>query len=209
MFTLKGRQDGFRLLLPDDFLIDEVNKKYTPILKQYHSFIAKPIDFLNETIQGVQVLGFQNGTVQQMQPQRGYPTIDQRRVAENDFLYPQSEYNYRAADSPINLLDKTINIMFRHTNGFLNYFIIYENFFYQFSRDMRYKNMPSQFDIEIYNSRGQVYAKLHLYDPIINSMDMLDLTFTQPVASSQNFQVTFKYSNFDFEFINVIDSMNN
>ena len=30
---------------------------------------------------------------------------------------------------------------------------------------------------------------------------MLDLDFTNPVASSQSFRVTYKYSNIDFQFI--------
>ena len=36
-------------------------------------------------------------------------------------------------------------------------------------------------------------------------MDMLDFDFTQPIAQSQTFQVVFKYSNFDFQFINIVD----
>jgi hypothetical protein len=40
-------------------------------------------------------------------------------------------------------------------------------------------------------------------DPVINSIEMLDLNYTQPVAQSQTFKVEFKYSNFDLEFINI------
>ena len=30
---------------------------------------------------------------------------------------------------------------------------------------------------------------------------MLDLTYTEPIANSQTFNVSIKYSNFDFQFI--------
>ena len=33
MFTLKGRQDGFRLLLPKDFIPKPVEEKYAKILQ--------------------------------------------------------------------------------------------------------------------------------------------------------------------------------
>ena len=33
MFSLKGRQDGFRLLLPQEFICDEINDKYAKILQ--------------------------------------------------------------------------------------------------------------------------------------------------------------------------------
>ena len=34
-------------------------------------------------------------------------------------------------------------------------------------------------------------------------MDMLEFDYTQPVAQSQTFNIEFKYSNFDFEFISI------
>ena len=50
MFGLKGRQDGFRLLLPKDFICPEIEEKYTKVLTERRGFYVKPIDFLNETI---------------------------------------------------------------------------------------------------------------------------------------------------------------
>ena len=49
MFTLQGRRDGFKLVLPDNFLVDEIKEKYSFILQKNKHFITRPIDFLNET----------------------------------------------------------------------------------------------------------------------------------------------------------------
>jgi hypothetical protein len=201
MLALKGRQDLFRLLLPKEFLYKDIEEKYTQILKDKKSFITSPIDFINETIQHVDVLGFQNGTYQQMQSRTGIkPMIDPSRQRQNEFLYPATEETYRSENSPISLTDKTFSIQFRHTLGFLNYFIIFENFWYMYSRDMKYSDMMHSIYIDIFNEIGEIYCKIHLIDPIINSMDMLSFDYTQPVASSQNFRVEFKYSDFEFEF---------
>lgn len=202
MFALKGRKDLFRILLPKTFIVPVIEEKYSKILKHRNSFYLTPIDFLNETIQGVQVLGFQNATMQQQQSSRGKrPMMDALRTRENNFEYPSTDYNYRSPVSPIALTDRTVNIIFRHTLGYLNYFMLFENFWYIFSRDMKYKNMLHELNVDIFNEVGEIYSKIVLKDPLIDGMDMLDLTYTEPVANSQTFNVTIKYSNFDFQFI--------
>ena len=204
MLSLKGRQDGFRLLLPKEFIVKEVEEKYSKILNEKLGYFISPIDFVNESIQKVSVLGFQNGTVQQNQTSYGAePTMNPNRVKENSFLYAGSEFNYRNSVSPISLTDRTFNITFRHTLGYLNYFLLFENFWYLFSRDMQYKDMPQKFNVELFNETGSIYSKISLYYPLINSMDMLEFDYTQPVAQSQTFNIEFKYSNFDFEFVDI------
>lgn len=203
MFGLKGRQDGFRLLFPKEFLVPEIEEKYTKILAEKHGYYLTPIDFINESIQKVNVLGFQNATVQQQQSSRGEPTLNDNRVEQNKFLYAATDYNYRNGVSPISLTDRTFNVTFRHSLGYLNYFILFENFWYQFSRDMKYDNLIQQLYIDIMNERGSIYSRIALYYPLINSMDMLDLDYSQPIAQSQTFNIEFKYSNFDFEFIDI------
>ena len=205
MFSLKGRQDGFRLLLPQEFICDEINDKYAQILQNQKSFFTKPIDFLNETIQSVQVLGFSDGTVNQPQPGIGHPLIDPNRVKQNKFLHTATDFTYRSEVNPLQLIDKTLNITFRHTLGFLNYFLLFENFWYLYSRDKQYEDISFTFNIDIINQNGQVYSKIVLYDPIIHGIDMLDLNYTKPVAESQTFTVIFKYSNIDYQFISTND----
>ena len=207
MFGLKGRQDGFRLLLPKDFLCEEIQEKYTKILRQKHSYFYTPIDFVNETIQKVQVLGFNNATIPQQQSTRGdKPMICPERVQQNEFMTPSTEYTDKAADSPIALVDHTLNIEFRHTLGYLNYFMLFENFWYQYTRDRYYKELPRQFNVDILDEIGSIYSRIVLYDPLVNGMDMLDFDYTQPIAQSQTFKMEFKYSNFDFQFIQIEDA---
>lgn len=204
MLALKGRQDGFRLLFPKHFLHETIEEKYTKILKEKHSYFLDPIDFINETIQRVEVLGFQNATIQQDQSSRGdQPLINSRRVKENDFLYPQAPFSYRSEVSPIALTDMTLNVEFKHTLGYLNYFIIFENFWYMYSRDTQTKEINDYLYVDILNEIGSVYSRIKLMHPLINAMDMLSFDYTQPVAQSQTFKVEFKYSDFDFEFLQI------
>lgn len=206
MFTLNARQDLFRLTLPDDFIAKEINEKYSKIINDNKSFIRRPIDFLNETIQSVQVLGFVDGTVQQQQSAKGSPIINQNRKLENQFMHTATDYNYRSEKNPLALIDKTLNIFFRHTLGFLNYFLIFENFFYLYSRDRKYQEMPDQIPIDIMNNRGEVYSRIIVMEPVINGIDMLDLNYNAPNEAMSTFKVEFKYSNIDYVFINTLDN---
>lgn len=202
MLSLKSRQDGFRLLFPKEFLHEEIIKKYTEILIKKHSFITNPIDFLNETIQGVQILGFQEATVPQQQTGRGnFSRNMPSRIRENNFLHTSTEFNYRSEVNPLQLVDKTLNVIFRHTLGFINYFMLFENFMIQYERDTDNTELIPNLFIDVIDSKGCVYCRVRLDFPLINSMDMLDLTYTNPIAQSQTFQVVFKYSNFAIDFI--------
>jgi hypothetical protein len=200
MFSLKSRQDQWRLLFPKEFLTDEIQEKYTKVLRSKRSFYTSPFDFLNETIQSIQVLGFQNATIQQQQTARGTSPNPDRKW-QNNFLHTSGDYNYRSEVNPIHLVDKTSNVSFRHTLGFLNYFMIFENFFNLYARDTSSQSLLRYLFVDIPDENGRIYCRLCLHDPVIDTMDMLDLNYTQPISNSQTFQVQFKYSNISFEFI--------
>jgi hypothetical protein len=201
MFTLRGRQDGFRLLLPKEFIPKHIEEKYTKILQENRSFITKPIDFVNETIQRVEVLGFNNATIEQLQPGIGSPTTRQNRIRENNFLHATAPKPYRSPANPQALIDKTLNVTFRHVLGYLNYFILFESFLYHYSRDYQNSELPKQLSVDLMNEKGMIYAKIILEQPLLDGMDMLSLDYTHPVAESQTFQVVFKYATFDYQFI--------
>ena len=80
---------------------------------------------------------------------------------------------------------------------------MFENFWYQYSRDRRYDEISESFSVNLLNNKGEVYSRILMSHPLMNSMDMLGLNYTQPVAASQTFRVEFKYSNIDYQFIGI------
>lgn len=205
MFALKERKDNFRFQFPQDFIVDEINDKYARILQQQRSFFYKPVDFLNETIKSVQVLGFNDATFMQQQPGYGNNLRDPERTKLNKFSFSASDQAYRSELNPLQLLDKTFNVTFRHTLGFVNYFLMFENFWYIFHRDTSSKEAKNVFTVDFLDGYGRAYSRVVMEDPLINGIDMLSLDYSQPIASSETFQVTFKYSNIDYQIIEVND----
>ena len=151
-------------------------------------------------------MGFNGGTISQQQSSRGEkPLFNKERQKENNFMYPSTDFNYRSEVSPIALTDRTMNVEFRHTLGYLNYFMLFENFWYLFSRDTKTSDINDYFSVDILNEMGSVYSRIMIYHPLINAMDMLSFDYTQPVAQAGSFKIEFKYSNFDFEFIDLVE----
>ena len=216
MLGLRTRQNGYRIILPKNFLLPEIEEKYSNILRQKKGFFNSAIDYLNESIQRVELFGFSEAAEQQMQTGTGWPQLDYTRIEENNFQYPGSEYNYRSSISPMMLIDKTFNIEFRHQAGFLNYFMVFENFWYTFSRDFKELDLCREIPVEIYDEHGVIYCKVTIKDPVLNGMDMLAFDYTQPIPTAMTFKVEFKYSNFNIDFIDpalqsdtyTIDDMN-
>lgn len=209
MFTLKGKQDGFRCTLPKEFLVDSIIEKYAKILQKAHSFYGEPIDFINETIQGVDVLGFTQATVMQQQPGTGNYASSPATVEANKFMHTATDFAYRSEVNPLQLLDKTIRIKFRHTLGYVNYFMLFENFFWQYQRDTRYDELPGYITIDLFDQDMTAYSRIMLYHPITDGLDMISFDYTQPIAQSGTFNMEIKYSNIDFEFIDKEDPSTN
>jgi hypothetical protein len=63
--------------------------------------------------------------------------------------------------------------------------------------------MPDQIPIDIMNNRGEIYSRIVVIDPVINGIDMLDLNYNAPNETMSTFKVEFKYSNIDYQFINL------
>lgn len=206
MFTLPGNKDQFRLLLPSEIIPEEVEEKYTKILVDAKSFITKPIDFLNETIQKVQVLGFNQGTIEQQQTDK--PRLLRTPGEAYNMYGGSSAWQYRSPGSPLSLIDKSVNIDFRHTTGYLNYFLMFESFWYMYSRDTEYlKNLDFNFNVDLLNTNNEIYSRIVLKNPLMDGMDMLDFDYTQPLAPSATFRCIFKYSDIDYQFLNIDNAL--
>lgn len=79
MLSLSPRYDLFRFNFPKDFLPKEVEEKYAKILAQDANVIHSPIDYLNESIQGVTFPGIKELLVEQDQSSKRLGKIEPGR----------------------------------------------------------------------------------------------------------------------------------
>lgn len=199
MLSLSPRYDLFRFSLPKDFLPEEIEAKYSRIIKSNQAVITTPIDYLNESIQGVSFPSISDVIV--MQGQRGSNDIS-RRFGKTNFE-PKADMIYQ---SPANLLDKidrSFKVTFRINQGLYNYFMVYETLFHQICKPID-RGHQTVYYIELLNEVGEITSRVVFKDVLMDGIDGLEFNFNKIDREAGTFDVTFKFANIDFEFIDSI-----
>ena len=196
MFSLSPRYDLFKFSLPKDFLPKEVEEKYTKILNRNAAIITTPIDYLNESIQSITFPGISDLNITQEQHGKN----DGTRALGKINVEPKHDINYRSSSNPLENIAKEFKVTFRMNQGLYNYFMIYESIFYKFLKTKQYVSEPV-FMIDILDETGKITSRIKLLDLLIDGIEGLDFSYSKVEREAGTFDVTFKFNNIDFVFI--------
>lgn len=203
--SLSPRFDLFRFAFPKDFLPTEIEDKYQTILNRTPGVFSIPIDYLNESIQGITFPGMSELNIQQTQHGHNYfgATSQGQIVRPSKFkklsVEPKTDVTYISSTNPLNNMDKQFKVTFRMNQGFYNYFMIYETIFYKICREIDFGPIDVLY-IELLDEEGVVRSKIKFLDVHIDGIDGLDLSYNKSTRETFTFDVTFKFNNVDFEF---------
>ena len=196
MLSLSPRYDLFKFSLPKDFLPVEIEEKYMKILSRNAAVITTPIDYLNESIQGITFPGISELNIIQEQHGRN----DGVRALGKLNVEPKHDINYRSSSNPLENIAKEFKVTFRMNQGLYNYFMLYESIFYKFLKTKQYVSEPV-FLVDILDETGKITSRIKLLDLLIDGIDGLDFTYSKVERDAGTFDVTFKFNNIDFVFI--------
>lgn len=196
MLSLSPRYDLFRFALPKDFLPTEIEEKYSGIIRNNQNVIMTPIDYLNESIQGINFPGISDIVIQQQQ----HSTNNSEKKVGRLNVEPKREAIYQTTANPLDKIEQTFRITFRMNQGLYNYFMIYETIFYQICKPLKYGHQPVYY-IELLSETGDVTAKIIFKDVLIDGIDGLEFNFNKIEREGGTFDVDFKFNNIDFEFV--------
>lgn len=194
MLSLSPRYDLFRFELPKDFLPPEVTEKYQKILDTNAGVLVTPIDYLNESIQGVNIPGISELTMEQ--DQHSHNTINGLGKIN---VEPKRSNTYKANGNPLDKINKEITVTFRFNQGFYNYFMLYESIFWKYCKPTNYPSEDVLF-IDLMDETGKISARVKYLDCIMDGIDGLDFTYSKLERDTGTFDVTFKFNNIDFVF---------
>ena len=106
---LNARQNGFIFNFPKGFVVDSVVNKYEKYVKR----MPIPYDTVNDFI---------NSTIQQV----NFPTL--RTIDTAEQIRPGGfKQTYKSATTLQNLIQRDFTVTFKLGEGFINYWILYEN----------------------------------------------------------------------------------
>lgn len=196
MLSLSPRYDLFRFALPKDFLPVEVEEKYSAVIKGNQAVITTPIDYLNESIQGINFPGISDVVIQHTQ----HAFNDTKRVLGKLNVEPKVDVSYQTPSNPLDKIEHSFKITFRMNQGLYNYFMLYETLFYQICKPIARPHHPV-FYIELLNEVGEVTAKILFKDVLMDGIDGLEFNYNKLERDAGTFDVNFKFNNIDFEFV--------
>ena len=196
MLSLSPRYDLFKFSFPKDFLPKEILERYNKILNKDSAVIYNPIDYLNESIQGVDFPGISDLIIQQVQ--HGKNNIDRNDNKIN--VEPAHDFSYVTADNPLSKINPEFKVTFRLNQGLYNYFMIYETIFYHICKPESKPSDPVLY-IEILNEDGTIISRIKFIDVHINGIDGLEFNYNKTERDSDVFDVSFRFNNIDFDFV--------
>jgi hypothetical protein len=200
MLSLSPRYDLFRFTLPNDFLDKEIAIKYDKIINKLPGVITNSIDYLNESIQGINFPGIQNILVEQTQ--HGYHSSQFSQTRNSLRIEPsQQTFIYQSSNNPLACINKEFTLTFRYNQGLYNYFMLYENILLQMDKTNMNNEHHNVFMLELLNESGKVISKIYFRDILLDSIEGLEFNYSKVEREAGTFNATFKFNNIDFEFI--------
>lgn len=198
MLSLSPRYDLFKFSFPKDFLPKEIEEKYQKMLNKNQAVITTPIEYLNEAIQGINFPGISDILVQQQQ----HSSNDINRGLGKISVEPKTDITYQTASNPLDKINKEFKVTFRYNQGLYNYFMLYETVFHQICKPIDRGHIPVLY-IELLSETGVITSRILFKDVLIDGIDGLDFSYNKVERDSGTFDVTFKFNNIDFEFIDI------
>ena len=205
MLSLSPRADLFVFNFPKDFLPKEIEEKYYRIINKDKSVIRNPIDYLNESIQGIDFPGFTDILVEQKQYSVSHPEnkTQQKGIPVKRISIEPERTN--VSYNPKNILSQLaaeFSVTFRKNQGLYNYFMIYETIFHKALKE--YAGVTKQdevFEIFILSETGKIIGRIKLFQPRIEGIEGLTFSYNKLERQSETFDVKFQFNNIDFDIV--------
>lgn len=177
---LNSRNNTYDFRFPRKFIPDEVANKYRKYLSKIPgNLMAEPIDFVNYSIQGVNVPGISFDPVTQQ---------------DND-----GTIRYHRGAQPIqNTIERQFTVTMQLLDGFINYWIMQDTLLYYYARSTG-DAFTKDITLRILDAEGASVAFLKFENPIMNSINELSLNMSDNIADFSTFEVTFYYNKLDLQ----------
>jgi hypothetical protein len=175
---LNSRNNLYDFRFPRKFIPEEVSDKYRAYLNRIPgSLLADPIDYINYSIQGINIPGI---------------TFEPITQADND-----GTTRYHRGTVPIqNTIQREFTVTMQLLDGFINYWIMMDTLLYYYARSTK-EPYTQPLTLRILDAEGASVAYMEFQKPIMNSINELSLNMAQNVAEFNTFEVTFFYNKLD------------
>jgi len=172
---LDSRNNLFQFNFPRNFIPKEISDKYKKYLNRIPgNIIEEPIDFLNYTIQGINLPGMGFEPVTQVQ-------------------YPGRNIIWRDTKPTQELFEKEFTVTFQLVDGYINYWLMMEtlNYYYRFDNGQKFID---NLNIRLTDAEGNVVVTIEMQRPLLKNLGDLSMSFASNVAEFSTFDLSIGYN---------------
>lgn len=194
MSLLNSKFSNFIFSFPSKWIYPEIEEEFSPFFKRVTFPYKSANSYINASIQSISWPAVEVETVSQ--------TVTQRRsnIRSGRDLGKSTTREYVGGfDMELSAL-KEFTVIFKTTEGFLNYFIMHR----QFEKFLSYgpENEPNlgHVQLQLLDHTGYLIATKIYHDIIITSISELELSYSINVPEFRTFSVSFKSSGSQIKF---------
>ena len=192
---------------PKDFLPKDIEEKYTKIINRDKSVIQTPIDYLNESIQGIDFPGLSDLIVEQSQHSPVHPENHNEQMGLQGKRVSIEPERTNVTYSPKNILSQLageFTVTLRKNQGLYNYFMLYETIFHKILKEYANVEKPDDvFYIDILEESGAIMGRIKLFQPRIDGIEGLQFSYNKLERQTETFDLKFRFNNIDFDIVEV------
>lgn len=171
---LNNLESNFIFNFGKNFFYPAIKEKYNLYLNKLPIPYGDITDYVNSTIQTITFPSPSLGTVEQTL------TLGKKRSWKNSV-------------NPNDLFTKEFTVSFKHEDGYLNYFILFE----QFNRYIDFTNKDEflpDLSVQILDSFGNVIMSVFMQEVIMTGLSELTLSYSSVNPDFKTFDVTFQFN---------------
>jgi len=172
---LGARNNLFEFHFPKTFMPNAISDKYKPYLNRIPgNVIENPLDFINYTIQGVNLPGM------------GFDAVEQDQKTGR-------KIQWRSTIPTQELFSKELTVTFQLVDGYINYWMMLEilNYYYKFETR---EPFIDDLNIRMLDSEGHSIVTARIIRPLIKNISELSMSFASNVAEFTTFEITIGYN---------------
>lgn len=175
---LNARNNLFTFNFPRTLIPDTISNKYKTYLNRIPgNLIEEPIDYLNYSIQSVNLPGISYNPTEQSKKTGGTNVFRD--------VIPYTE-----------LFDE-FTITMQLLDGYINYWLMFDlfNYYYSFNNPNPY--LPDVFVIRTLDSEGHVIAQIKTDRVLFTELSSLELSYANNSPDFSTFDATFKFNSYN------------
>lgn len=188
MFSTNPRADKAILKLSKEFFDPEVCKKYDRYIQLKNGYLNSINDLVNESIQTWTLPGANQDPISQMTTAPG---------TESGITTDITFYNQTIPLEEL-LSANDITISFRHLDGYINYFFLYELFFKNYLK--KEKSYRFNINLTTFSQDNTICFNGTFSKCLFKSIPDIDFGYDSTVRDFKNFDCSFSFSDFSLDF---------